>query len=154
MAMRRTGIMHPLVDYDYSLPALIERIFDSKGEVNPEITEEKFPVKGTGEANIEIVLLTPEQDLTTGQVLKEIRDKRQRPARLEEVLALEYFIRFGEFLTFMSFSKGFVFVALGSPYPERGSLPVLYTTKRGLVLDLFDPSQFWTKRDCFPVVGQ
>lgn len=154
MAMRRAGIMHPLVDYDHSLPTLIERIFDSEGEVNPEITEESFPVKGTGEVNIEMILLIPEQDLTTGQALKEIKGKRQRPARLEEILALEQFIRFGEFLTFMSFSEEFVFVALGSPHPERGSFPVLYTTKRGLVLDLFDPSQFWTKRDCFPVVEQ
>ncbi len=154
MLLRTTGIMHPVINYNSSLRETINNLFglNSKGKVNAEITEENFPIKRKGQVSAEVIMLTPETCLTTGQVFREILARNQRPARVEEMLALVLFIRIGELSASMSLAERFVFVSLGSSHPKKTSFPALYVIGERLILDLFDPSHLWTERDCFPVL--
>lgn len=76
------------VTVDYTLP-LMEMIKAGRYDwVNPDITEEHFPVKGEGIREVVVELIHFGRFMETDDVLRELDRLDLRPATIEELLAL------------------------------------------------------------------
>ena len=75
-----------LVDYTKPLKEMI--VAGKYDWVNGDITQERFPIKGTGQKEVEVTLFHFNKTITSDQVISEMDKAGYRPARLEELLAL------------------------------------------------------------------
>lgn len=83
-------VEHPsfavLVDYSRTLAQMIAA--GRYDWVNPDITEEHFPVKGEGRKTVKVVLFHFNKVMTSDQVIIELDAQGYLPARIEELLGL------------------------------------------------------------------
>lgn len=133
-----------VVDYTQSLAAMIKA--GKYDWVNPDITEQHFPVK-PGSKDVSIELVHFDRVMTSDEVLTELDRKGLRPATLPEVLA------FGA--KYPEKQREFPIVALGSVWRGWNGfrfVPYLWSDagERGLSLDWLD--RRWSGRYRFAAV--
>ena len=122
-----------VVDYGKNLAEMI-----SAGKydwVNDDITKEHFPVKGSGQREVEVVLFHFGRAISSEDVIAEMDKVGYRPARIEELLGLG--------VAYPELQKEFPIVALGSVWRDpRGyrHVPCLgwLDARRRLRLDWFE----------------
>lgn len=117
------------VDYTLDLAAMIKA--GKYNWVYEHITDQKFPIKGTGKSEIELVLVHLDRYATTEEVKAELDKRGLRAATIEELLALG--------AAQPELQRQFPIVALGSRCVLLGDgyVPVLCKSrgKRALGLD-------------------
>lgn len=117
------------VDYTKSLKEMIEaRQYDC---VNDDITGDHFPVKGTGQKEVEITLFHFNCPISSDDAIAEMARAGYRPALIEELLALG--------AAYKELQKQFPIIALGSVwrYPAGARcVPYLHWNGFGRRLDL------------------
>lgn len=107
-----------LVDYSKSLAEMIQAgHYDWK---NDDITQDHFPIKGSGQQEVEVVLFHFGRNISSDDAIAEMKKAGYRPAKIEELLALG--------ASQPELQKQYPIVGLGSvwqiPYGDR-SVPFL-----------------------------
>ncbi len=132
---RNSEVFPVTVDYSQSLAQMI--VAGKYNWVNPDITQEHFPITASGTVELLPELVHFGKSMSTDDVLKELDRRGFRPTTLPELLA------FGT--KFPEKQREFPVVSLGSVWADsRGDrrVPVLdgYPSERGLDL-------YWVGRD-------
>ena len=127
---RQTSMV--IVDYSQTLAQMIKA--GNYGWVNNDITQEHFPIAGSGKQEEEIVLFCFGKNISSGDAIAEMEKQGFRSARIEELLALG--------AAYPELQKQFPIVALGSVWRAPASsrrVPALDWSggERGLALDWF-----------------
>lgn len=122
-----------MVHYTKSLKEMIEA--GQYDRVNGDITSDHFPVKGTGQKEVEITLFHFNRSISSDDAIAEMKKTGYRPALIEELLALGAEQK--------ELQKQFPIVAFGSVWPNpRGfrHVPSLLwlDAERDLDLDWFE----------------
>ncbi|PIR72123.1 MAG: hypothetical protein COU42_02245 [Candidatus Nealsonbacteria bacterium CG10_big_fil_rev_8_21_14_0_10_36_24] len=103
---RQTSMV--IVDYSQTLAQMIKA--GNYGWVNNDITQEHFPIAGSGKQEEEIVLFCFGKNISSGDAIAEMEKQGFRPARIEELLALG--------AAYPGLQKQFPIVALGSVWQD------------------------------------
>lgn len=142
---RICGIVHRhsfkvCVDYSWTL---IQMVAVGKYDwVNSNITQDRFPVQGSGRQEVEVVLFHFNRVISSDDVIAELDKVGYRPANPAELLALG--------ASQPELQRNFPIVALGSSWREAdGARNVLYLCRSvaGRVLRLFYFGDGWFE-DC------
>lgn len=134
------------VNYDLSLKKAVKA--GKYDWTDSNISSKNFPSKRKGAADVEVIFVHFDRDITSNEIIRELDSQGLRPVELPELLA------FGA--KFPEIQRKFPVVALGSVWQRpSGSchcafLDVGSADKRGLFLRRFDDE--WSRRCRFAVV--
>jgi hypothetical protein len=133
------------VDYDLPLAAAIDA--GNYQGVHRSITQQNFPSRRHGQAQVEILLVRYEQRMESESVLRELDREGLRAAELPELLA------FGA--AYPDVQRRFSVVGLGSVWKDRKgyrNVPCLYEASEGRYLDLHWWDDGWYSYSRFAVI--
>jgi len=99
-----------MVDYNLSLAEMIKA--GQYELINDDITGENFPIRGTGQQEVELMLVHLNRIVTTREVLEYLNSQGLEPAKIEHLLA------FGA--VYPDAQREFPIVALGSSFVADG----------------------------------
>ncbi len=82
----KSGAFKVVVDYTQTLSQMVQA--GNYGWVHDDITQDHFPIKGSGQKEVEVVLFHFDKVITSEEAITEMDKAGFRPARIEELLAL------------------------------------------------------------------
>jgi hypothetical protein len=143
---RKPGDVFPL-SVNYDLP-LAEAVDAGKYQgVHSSITNQNFPSKRHGQAQLDIILVRYDRRMTSEEVLSELDKDGLRPAELPEFLA------FGA--EYPEVQRRFSVVGLGSVWKDRKgyrNVPCLYEASEARYLDLHWWDDGWYSHSRFAAI--